>query len=74
VSVVDGMTIRLGNSGPKIRIGVAATNQPGKIIKPPQQDLRQKEEVSKNTSTAWPGGLGIIEDDEHGGLTQIDLD
>jgi len=74
VSLVDGMTIRLGNSGPKIRIRVGATNQPGKIIKPPQRELRQKDEVSKDRSTAWPGGVGVIEDDELGGLTQIDLD
>ncbi|MEG4118646.1 FHA domain-containing protein [Microcoleus sp. N9_B4] len=74
VSLVDGMTIRLGNSGPKIRIRVGATNQPGKIIKPPQRELRQNDEVSKDRSTAWPGGVGIIEDDELGGLTQIDLD
>ncbi|MEG3909325.1 FHA domain-containing protein [Microcoleus sp. w1-18aA5] len=74
VSVVDGMTIRLGNSGPKIRIRVAAAHQPGKIIKPPQRELRQKDEVSKDRSTPWPGGVGIIEDDEHGGLTHIDLD
>ncbi|MEG4518215.1 MULTISPECIES: FHA domain-containing protein [unclassified Microcoleus] len=74
VSVADGMTIRLGNSGPKIRIRVGATNQPGKIIKPPQHELRQKDEVSQDRSTAWLGGVGIIEDDELGGLTQIDLD
>ncbi|MEG4271274.1 MULTISPECIES: FHA domain-containing protein [unclassified Microcoleus] len=74
VSVVDGMTIRLGNSGPKIRIRVGATNQPGKIIKPPQRELRQKDEVSKDRSTPLPGGVGIIEDDELGGITQIDLD
>lgn len=74
VSVVDGMTIRLGNSGPKIRIRVGAANQPGKIIQPPQRELHQNDEVSKDRSTAWPGGVGIIEDDELGGLTQIDLD
>ncbi|MBW3585147.1 MAG: FHA domain-containing protein [Cyanobacteria bacterium 0813] len=74
VSVVDGMTIRLGNSGPKIRFRVEATTQPGKITKPPQRELRQKDEVSKNRSPAWSRGVGIIEEDEHGGLTQIDLD
>ncbi|MBD0314151.1 MAG: FHA domain-containing protein, partial [Microcoleus sp. T3-bin5] len=74
VSVVDGMTIRLGNSGPKIRIRVGATNQPGKITRPPQRELRQKDEVLKDRSTAGPRGVGIIEDDEQGGLTQIDLD
>ncbi|UNU24492.1 FHA domain-containing protein [Microcoleus vaginatus] len=74
VSVVDGMTIRLGNSGPKIRIRVGATTPPGKIIKPPQHELSQNHPASKDKLTAWPGGVGIIEDDEHGGLTQIDLD
>ncbi len=74
VSVVDGMTIRLGNSGPKIKIRVGATNQPGKIIKPPQSEIRQNDEVSKDKSTAWPRGVGIIEEDEHGELTQNDLD
>lgn len=74
VSVLDGMTIRLGNSGPKIRIRVGATNQPSKIIKPPQREPPQKDEVSKDRSTRSPGGVGIIEDDELGGITQIDLD
>ncbi|MEG4232410.1 FHA domain-containing protein [Microcoleus sp. Pol11C3] len=74
VSVVDGMTIRLGNSGPKIRIRVGAMNLPGKITKPPHRELRQKDEVSKDKSTAGRRGVGIIEDDEQGGLTQIDLD
>jgi hypothetical protein len=68
------MTIRLGNSGPKIRIRVGATNQPSKITRPPQRELRQKDEVSKDRSAAGPRGVGIIEDDEQGGLTQIDLD
>lgn len=76
VSVADGMTIRLGNSGPKIRIRVGATNvQPAKITRPPQRELAdRKDEVSKDKSTAWSLGVGIIEDDEEGALTQIDLD
>ena len=74
VSVADGMTIRLGNSGPKIRIRVGAANQPGKITRPPQPELDQKDEVSPDTSTAWSLGVGIIENDEDGTLTQIDLD
>ncbi|MEG3989745.1 FHA domain-containing protein [Microcoleus sp. S28C3] len=74
VSAVDGMTIRLGNSGPKIRIRVGATNQPSKATKSPQRELRQKDEVLNDKSTAWPRGVGIIEDDEHGELTQNDLD
>ena len=73
VSVADGMTIRLGNSGPKIRIRVGATLQPAKITQPPQREFPgQKDEVSKDKSTAWSGE--IIEDDEDGALTQIDLD
>ncbi|MEG3894176.1 MULTISPECIES: FHA domain-containing protein [unclassified Microcoleus] len=74
VSVSDGMTIRLGNSGPKIRIGVGATNQPGPITGTPQRELRQKDEVSKDRSTAWSVGVGIIEDYEEAALTQIDID
>jgi len=74
VSVADGMTIRLGNSGPKIRIRVGATNlQQRKITRPPQPEFPgQKDEVSKDRSTAW--SVGIIEDDEDGALTHIDLD
>ncbi|MEG4939250.1 FHA domain-containing protein [Microcoleus sp. F4-D5] len=76
VSVADGMTIRLGNSGPKIRIRVGATNvEPGKKTRVPQRELPgHKDAVSKDRSTAWSRGVGIIEDDEYGGLTQIDLD
>ncbi|MEG4283415.1 FHA domain-containing protein [Microcoleus sp. A006_D1] len=76
VSVADGMTIRLGNSGPKIRIRVGATNvQTGKITRSPQRELAdQKDEVSKDKSTAWSLAGGIIEDDEEGALTHIDLD
>ncbi|MEG4346849.1 FHA domain-containing protein [Microcoleus sp. A003_D6] len=74
VSVSDGMTIRLGNSGPKIRIGVGATNQPGKITATPQREVPQKDEVLKDESTAWSLGVGIIEDDEEAALTQTDID
>ncbi|MEG4577689.1 FHA domain-containing protein [Microcoleus sp. N3A4] len=76
VSVADGMTIRLGNSGPKIRIRVGATNlEPGKIARAPQRELPDyKDDVSKDKSPAWSGGVGIIEEDEHGRLTQNDLD
>ncbi len=76
VSVADGMTIRLGNSGPKIRIRVGATNvQPSQITRSPQRELAdQKDEVSKDKSTAWSLAGGIIEDDEEGALTHIDLD
>ncbi|WP_293122082.1 FHA domain-containing protein [Microcoleus sp. bin38.metabat.b11b12b14.051] len=76
VSVADGMTIRLGNSGPKIRIRVAATNlQPSKIASSPQGELAsQKQEVSPEKLTAWSVAGGIIEDDEEGAQTHIDLD
>ncbi|MEG4811165.1 FHA domain-containing protein [Microcoleus sp. F8-D3] len=77
VSVVDGMTIRLGNSGPKIKIRVGATDlEPGKIATAPQGELPcHEDDRSKDQSPAWsPGGIGIIEDDRHGALTQNDLD
>ncbi|MEG3849182.1 FHA domain-containing protein [Microcoleus sp. herbarium19] len=74
VSVADGMTIRLGNSGPKIRIRVGATDRPAKTTRPPQRELDQKGEVSPDTSTAWSLGVGIVENDEDGALTQIDFD
>jgi pSer/pThr/pTyr-binding forkhead associated (FHA) protein len=76
VSVADGMTIRLGNSGPKIRIRVGATNvQPSKITRPPQRELAdKKDEVSQDNSTAWSGPRRIMEDDDGGALTHIDFD
>jgi len=76
VSVADGMTIRLGNSGPKIRIRVGATTvPPTKITRPPHSELAdKKDEFSKENSTTWSQAGGIIEDDEHGALTHIDLD
>jgi pSer/pThr/pTyr-binding forkhead associated (FHA) protein len=75
VSVADGMTIRLGNSGPKIRIRVGATLESGKITRPPQRELAGKnDQVSKDKSTAWSQAGGIIEDDEEGALTYIDFD
>lgn len=74
VSVADGMTIRLGNSGPKIRIRVGVANRQAKITRPPQRELDQKDEVSKDTSTPWSLGVGIVENYEDGALTQIDFD
>ncbi len=67
--VVDGMTIRLGNSGPSIRIRVGGT-------KLPQQPSRsdKKDQTSTQKQTDSPFRHGIIEDDEDGALTQIDLD
>ena len=75
VSLADGITIRLGNSGPKIRIRVGATLKPGKITSPPQpQFTAQNDEVSQEKSTVWSVNRGIIENDEDGTLTQIDFD
>jgi hypothetical protein len=75
VSVADGMTIRLGNSGPKIRIRVGATNvQPSPKTRPPQRELTDKKaEVSQDKSTAWSGPRRIMEDDD-GALTHIDFE
>lgn len=75
VSVADGMTIRLGNSGPKIRIRVGTTLVPSQITSSPHPDFTdQKDEVSQEKSTVWSVNGGIIENDEDGTLTQIDLD
>ncbi len=74
VSVADGMTIRLGNSGPKIRIQVGATLEPSPINNLPQPEFAtQNDEVSQEESTIWAVNEGIIENDEDGTLTQIDL-
>ncbi len=75
VSVADGMTIRLGNSGPKIRIRVGATLEPSPINNSPQPEFAtQNDEVSQEESTIWSVNEGIIENDEDGALTHIDLD
>ena len=75
VSVTDGMTIRLGNSGPKIRIRVGATLEPSPINNSPQPEFAtQNDEVSQEESTIWSLNEGIIENDEDGALTHIDLD
>ncbi|MEO6863363.1 MAG: FHA domain-containing protein [Microcoleus sp.] len=75
VSVADGMTIRLGNSGPKIRILVGATLEPAKITRPPQHELPgQQHKISKDKSTGWSRAGATIEDDGDTALTQIDFD
>jgi len=75
VSVTDGMTIRLGNSGPKIRIRVGATLEPSPINNSSQPEFAtQNDEVSQEESTIWSLNEGIIENDEDGALTHIDLD
>ena len=75
VSVADGMTIRLGNSGPKIRIRVGATLEPSQINSSSQPEFTtQNDEVSQEESTIWSVNEGIIENDEDGTLTQIYFD
>ena len=75
VSLADGMTIRLGNSGPKIRIRVGTTLEPSQITSSPQPEFTtQNDEVSQEESTIWSVNEGIIENDEDGTLTQIDFD
>ena len=75
VSLADGMTIRLGNSGPKIRIRVRATLEPSQINSSSQPEFTtQNDEVSQEESTIWSVNEGIIENDEDGTLTQIDFD
>ncbi len=76
VLVVDGMTIRLGNSGPSIRIRVTTTNlQLDQVSKPPNPPpSNQENESATDRQTSSPFREEIIEDDEDGALTQIDLD
>jgi pSer/pThr/pTyr-binding forkhead associated (FHA) protein len=72
VSVIDGMTIRLGNSGPKIRIRVGVASS--KVVISPKQQPVSQNEPSKDRRTAVPLAREIIHSDEDGALTQIDLD
>ena len=76
VSVADGMTIRLGNSGPKIRIRVGVTNlEPGQVKMPLKPSPPAKMyEPSEERRTALPVNLAIIHDDVAGALTQTDFD
>jgi pSer/pThr/pTyr-binding forkhead associated (FHA) protein len=76
ILVVDGTTIRLGNSGPSIRIRVTATNlQPKKVRSSPKPSpSEQKEESAIDEQTPSSFREEIIEHDEDGRLTQIDLD
>ncbi|MBE9163929.1 MULTISPECIES: FHA domain-containing protein [Microcoleaceae] len=75
VSVADGMTIRLGNSGPKIRIRVGATNlEADTVTSPPEREfIGQKDEASQDQSTDWSIGVGVVEDDQEGAQTYIDI-
>jgi pSer/pThr/pTyr-binding forkhead associated (FHA) protein len=72
VSVIDGMTIRLGNSGPKIRIRVGVES--AKVVISPKQQPVGQNESSKDRRTAFPVAREIIHSNEDGALTQIDLD
>ncbi|MEG5000064.1 FHA domain-containing protein [Microcoleus sp. B4-D4] len=75
VSVADGMTIRLGNSGPKIRIRVGATNlEADTVTSPPEREfIGKKDEASQDQSTDWSIGVGVVEDDQEGAQTYIDI-
>ena len=74
VLVVDGMTIRLGNSGPSIRIRLTATNlQPETARRPPKpSSSSQKDKLSTDQQTSSPFREEI--DDEDTTLTHIDID
>lgn len=76
VPVADGMTIRLGNSGPKIRIRVAAANSDaGRVTVPPKRSATgQKEEALTERETAARHRKGFDEGLIDEALTQIDLD
>ena len=76
VLVVDGMTIRLGNSGPSIRIRLTTTNLELDSVskRPNPPPSKQKNLSAKDKPTLSPFREEIIEDDEDGALTQIDLD
>lgn len=76
VSVADGMTIRLGNSGPKIRLRVGVTNlEPARVTMPPKRSpANDRDEPSKDRETAIPRRRRISDDGEDQALTQIDFD
>jgi pSer/pThr/pTyr-binding forkhead associated (FHA) protein len=77
VSVADGMTIRLGNSGPKIRLRVGVTNlEPSRVTKPPKHSPGDDRDEPKEIQTAAvPRRRRISEDGEiDQAVTQIDLD
>jgi len=75
VLVVDGMTIRLGNSGPSIRIRLTTTNlELDSVSKRPNPSLSNQENESATDKPTPSPFREEIEDDEDGALTQIDLD
>ena len=72
ILVVDGMTIRLGNSGPSIRIRVEGTNlQSEKVRRPPPPPPSKKDKSSAENQTLSPFREEI--DDEDVTSTQIDF-
>ena len=72
ILVVDGMTIRLGNSGPSIRIRVEGTNlQSEKVRRPPPPSPSKKDKSSAENQTLSPFREEI--DDEDVTSTQIDF-
>lgn len=77
VPVADGMTIRLGNSGPKIRIRVAVANAtPARVTVAPQRSASaHKDEPLTEGETAMPRRKGFRDDGQiDEALTQIDFD
>lgn len=78
VAVADGMTIRLGNSGPKIRLRMGVTNlEPSRATKPPKRSPGEdRDESSKEIQTAAVPRRRRISDDGEidQAVTQIDLD
>jgi pSer/pThr/pTyr-binding forkhead associated (FHA) protein len=75
VSVADGMTIRLGNSGPKIRIRVAVTTSETTGTPPKRSSASsQKEEPVTDRRTAASHSKGFDGGQIDEALTQIDLD
>lgn len=77
VTVADGMTIRLGNSGPKIRIKVGVTNSEttGVTLPPKRSANDRKDEPLTDRRTAVSRRKGFSDDGQvDEALTQIDLD
>lgn len=76
VPVADGMTIRLGNSGPKIRIRVAVANSDAaRVTVPPKLSAAdRKDEPLTDGETSRPHRKGFDNGQIDEALTQIDLD
>ncbi|MGL5059486.1 MAG: FHA domain-containing protein [Microcoleus sp.] len=76
IPVADGMTIRLGNSGPKIRIRVAVANSETTAATPPKRSAAsQKDDAFADRRSAASLSKGFNNDNQvDDALTQIDLD